>query len=153
MLSFLDAVKVCTIKKPLNFKDRAPRSEYWWCYLFLVIANIVMSIIGLIPIIGQIVYLVWSIYAIFISLSAFVRRLHDLNHSGWWIIAPYVLVIIGVFATLIGYGIQAESFAYIGISLSVIAGIGFIVLFIMAMLRGTVGPNRFGPDPLASINE
>ncbi len=53
------------------------------------------------------------------SLAVTVRRLHDTNSSGWW----YLLVPL----------------PYVG---------GFIV-FAWCCIKGTVGTNRFGPDPLA----
>jgi uncharacterized membrane protein YhaH (DUF805 family) len=52
------------------------------------------------------------------TLAVSIRRLHDLDHGGWWFLL--------IFIPLIG-------------------GIWLLVWFCM---RGTVGPNRFGPDPL-----
>jgi len=48
-----------------------------------------------------------------------VRRLHDLDRSGWWICLAFIPLI------------------------------GAIILIVWFCTRGTVGPNRFGPDPLS----
>jgi uncharacterized membrane protein YhaH (DUF805 family) len=58
--------------------------------------------------------------AIFLpSLAVWVRRLHDVGRSGWW----WLLILIPL--------------------------IGWIVLFVWSVQRGDVGPNEFGPDPIA----
>lgn len=59
------------------------------------------------------------------QLSLTVRRFHDRNISGWWYLALFI-------ANLIPY-------------LNVVAGLAILVI---TVLRGTEGPNRFGPDPL-----
>lgn len=54
------------------------------------------------------------------SLAVGARRLHDTDRSGWWLLIILVPVI------------------------------GWIVLLVFFCSRGTVGPNRFGADPLAA---
>jgi uncharacterized membrane protein YhaH (DUF805 family) len=78
--------------------------------------------------------------------AASIRRLHDRNKSGWWmilfIVAPGLYVQFG--DALRGSGIQ--------FFVRLAALIAFIWGFVeMACLKGTSGPNRFGPDPLAPI--
>src|SRR5262249_12383731 len=78
-------------------------------------------------------------------ISAFaigVKRLHDRNKSGWWILLFYVVPLL-----LGGGGNQAES-AVAGILGLVSLAISIWALIELGFLRGTVGPNRFGPDPL-----
>ena len=53
------------------------------------------------------------------ALALAVRRLHDLDRSGWWLLVGFVPIV------------------------------GTIVLLVWFCTRGTEGPNRFGPDPLA----
>jgi uncharacterized membrane protein YhaH (DUF805 family) len=54
------------------------------------------------------------------GVAVSVRRLHDLDRSGWWLLLT-------------------------------LTGIGIILLLIWDCMRGTPGPNRFGPDPLAGM--
>jgi uncharacterized membrane protein YhaH (DUF805 family) len=55
------------------------------------------------------------------SLAAGVRRLHDTDRSGWWTLLIFVPLI------------------------------GLVLLIVWLASRGTNGPNRFGPDPLAPV--
>jgi uncharacterized membrane protein YhaH (DUF805 family) len=76
-----------------------------------------------------------------------VRRLHDRNRSGWWLI-PF-LVVPGLFD-------QFES--RLGISLpvlvlaTVVAMLGIWAFVELVILKGTTGANRFGPDPLVEVD-
>ena len=67
------AVKTC-FNKYATFSGRANRSEFWFFYLFMLIAMFV-------PIIGWVAQLAFFIPYI----SVTVRRLHDVGKSGWWI--------------------------------------------------------------------
>lgn len=75
-----------------------------------------------------------------------VKRLHDRNKSGWWIvpffIAPNLLYKLGDW---LGYSYLA-AFAML-----VTVGLGLWCFVEMLCLRGTKGPNRFGPDPLGTV--
>lgn len=117
-MDFMTAVKTCLTTKYLNFEDRAQRSEYWWFVLALFIANIIAAILdGVtgIPIFTLIV----TLGLLIPSIAAGVRRLHDLDKSGWWLLISLVPIV------------------------------GFFLLLYWFVQRGTEGDNRFGPDPLA----
>lgn len=94
-----------------NFSGRARRSEYWFFYLFNMIAVFVFIIIGaLIGAIfgggegavgglgfGYILYLLYALAAFIPSIAVTVRRLHDTNRSGWnilWCLLPCVGAIV-----------------------------------------------------------
>ncbi|MGZ3292709.1 MAG: DUF805 domain-containing protein, partial [Xanthobacteraceae bacterium] len=73
-----------------------------------------------------------------------IRRLHDRNKSGWWLI-PFI-VATGLYSEFGGR--IGGSWAAVAVGIAVY--IGFIWgLVEMGFLKGTNGPNRFGPDPLA----
>jgi uncharacterized membrane protein YhaH (DUF805 family) len=117
-----DAVKL-GFANYANFSDRASRSEYWYFLLFYnigVLAGVAIDtwIIGL-PIIA------WTfiLATILPLLSVSVRRLHDLDRSGWWVLLDLVPLV------------------------------GWIILLIWFCTKGTDGPNRFGPDRLASLGQ
>jgi len=117
-----DAVKL-GFANYVNFSDRASRSEYWYFLLFYnigVLAGVAIDtwIIGL-PIIA------WTfiLATILPLLSVSVRRLHDLDRSGWWVLLDLVPLV------------------------------GWIILLIWFCTKGTDGPNRFGPDRLASLGQ
>ena len=111
-------------KKYATLSGRSSRSEFWYwtLYYFLCLAAILAA--GTLA--GE--DLVWIGYVVFAllnfmpSLAVTVRRLHDIDRSGWWYLLIFV-PIIGPFAA--------------------------ILLIAWFTIRGTVGENRFGPDPLA----
>ena len=84
------------------------------------------------------------IVGIWISLAATIKRLHDRNRSGWWSI---VFVIAPALFGKIGGGPDASDTA----SLLALAALPLTIWGAVELLflKGTKGPNRFGPDPLA----
>ena len=86
------------LKKYAVFNGRARRKEYWMFTLFSVIISIIFSIIdkSLNLYISQNMGILSSIYslAVFLpSLGVGVRRLHDTNRSGWWLLIGLIPVI------------------------------------------------------------
>ena len=92
-------------KKYATFSGRASRSEYWWWTLVASVVAIVLNIItgaggsagatvaangtavpgpGLV--VGGILALLWFLAVIVPSLALLVRRLHDVNISGWLVL-------------------------------------------------------------------
>ena len=133
-MGFGEAVKH-VYRNYVNFRDRAPRSEYWWFVLFNIIVSIIVGLVemklGLASGImamgdgsmsasfaGGPLSIIWALANILPGIGVSVRRLHDTDRSGWWL--------------LIG----------------LIPLIGAIVLLVFMCSRGTAGPNRFGPAPL-----
>jgi uncharacterized membrane protein YhaH (DUF805 family) len=106
----------------VNFSDRSSRSEYWWWILFYTIGIIVAAIIdGVIGTDVRIVSGLFGLAMILPNLAVAIRRLHDLDRTGWWVL------------------------------LGLIPIVGWIILLIWYCTKGTDGPNRFGPDPLGGI--
>ena len=142
------------IEKYADFSGRAPRAEYWWFYLATIVAYIVAtiidSILGLDGTVGPygVVVLVLMLALLIPGLAATVRRLHDTNRSGWWIliaIVPYF--ILGI---LFGMAFASGSMAAmggVGLIGGLIAVAGGIALLVFMILPGTPGDNRYGPDP------
>ena len=69
-----------------DFSGRASRSEYWWFYLFTVIATAAAGALG-----GQVGNLA-SIALFLPSVALFVRRLHDVGRRGWWFLVAFTIV-------------------------------------------------------------
>ena len=105
----------------VGFSGRAARSEYWYWTLFAILVSIVTGVLDLLifpnlEFISPLNSLAGL--ALFLpGLAVTIRRLHDLDRTGWWVLL--VLTVIGI-----------------------------IVLLAWFCMRGTVGPNRYGPDPL-----
>jgi uncharacterized membrane protein YhaH (DUF805 family) len=82
-MQFQDAIKTC-FNKYLQFEGRASRSEYWWFFLFTVLAVIAADILG------QNVAAIVGLVLMLPHLAVEVRRLHDVNKSGWWILLKMI---------------------------------------------------------------
>lgn len=75
-MTLTDSIQTC-FNKYATFTGRASRSEYWWFMLCILVLSFVP---GLDVIVG--------IVTLIPSISVGVRRLHDTNHSGWWLLCP-----------------------------------------------------------------
>jgi uncharacterized membrane protein YhaH (DUF805 family) len=85
----------------VNFSGRACRSEYWYWILFIILAEIVTTIIDWI--IGiSVTTSLFGLATVLPSLSIAFRRLHDLDRSGWWIFLS-LIPLIGWIILLIWY--------------------------------------------------
>ena len=152
-----------------DVKGRSPRSEFLWFWLFLLIAAYIIQTLAL----GLISSL--TVNDIVISASALllfaistychaiilIRRFHDHDISGYIICPLYIIICIDrlvgeiyleITRNLIGtpYTLQIPQFAKIaGVVFLIIGVISAIAMLFGCLSRGTVGPNRYGPDPLA----
>ncbi len=91
-MNFVQSIQTC-YKKFFDFSGRASKSEYWWFQLYTIIIYGMQFVFQ-----GDLV-LVFSILVIanIIPLyAAGVRRLHDTDKSGWFVLIS-VIPIIGLF--------------------------------------------------------
>jgi uncharacterized membrane protein YhaH (DUF805 family) len=118
-MNFLQAI-TSGFSNYVNFSARAIRSEYWYWVLFTTVGAFVTAFIDRMD--GVVaLYPLFGLATILPSIAIGVRRLHDLDRSGWWLLLGFVPVI------------------------------GAIVLIIWFCYGGTPAANRFGPDRLASL--
>jgi len=141
------------IEKYADFTGRAPRAEYWWFLLAVIIVfivlNIIESIIGLnrmiLGVYGPLAMLLW-LGTLVPSIAVGIRRLHDTSRSGWWmlLLVPYVVSAIMMVRSMaagsaVGFG-SAGVLGLIGLACC-------IVLLVFYCLPGTPGDNLYGPNP------
>jgi uncharacterized membrane protein YhaH (DUF805 family) len=117
-----------------DFSGRSRRKEYWMFTLFLVIVYAVLATLLFAggfsldptsgePSLGALGWLAGGLFALFAlgslvpTLAVIVRRLHDQDKSGWFILLQFIPYV------------------------------GGIIIFVFMCLDGTRGENRFGPDP------
>ncbi len=140
-----------------SFNGRINRAKWWLAILIYFVISVIIGILMFMAGQGMIMQVISIIVqiAIFISgLAAGAKRLHDRNKSGWWLVLFYVLPIvlfgIGMVIAIAGVAGGSGSAGVLGIVLYV-AGFGVLIwaLVELGCLRGTVGPNQYGPDPLA----
>jgi uncharacterized membrane protein YhaH (DUF805 family) len=109
--------KVVVIERFAQFTGRAGRAEYWWFFLANLIVALILAALSRASIIFTILYVVYSLAVLIPSIAVGIRRLHDTNKSGWWMLLYLVPVV------------------------------GFIVLLVFFVMEGTPGPNQYGPPP------
>ena len=141
-MEFKEAVNTCLTKKYCCFKGRASRSEFWWFCLFTLIMNFVVALLGsLLPALGSIISAVLGLWLLLPTVGVTTRRLHDRNLSGWWQALPLAAALPAV----AGAVLEADWLLMLA---GCAAGLASLWLLILYALKGTAGPNRYGPDPL-----
>ena len=78
------------LKKYATFSGRARRKEYWMFVLFNAIAYIVLMVVDLATIGSGVLPLVYELAVLIPSLAVGVRRLHDTDRSGWWLLIALI---------------------------------------------------------------
>lgn len=116
-LSFGEAIKRGLFENYCNFSGRSSRSEYWWFCLFTTIIGTLMYIFFGDGTAGRILTGIIELALILPSLGVAVRRLHDVDKSGWWLF------------------------------ISLIPLIGAIILIYWYIKPSQEGPNRYGDIP------
>ena len=105
------------------FSGRSRRMEYWYFALFVILISIALSIIdGLIGTYPRtmgagLLSSIFSLAVLIPSIAVTVRRLHDIDRSGWWVL------------------------------ISLVPLIGWIFLLVFTVQHSTPGTNRYGPNP------
>ena len=134
-----------------NFSGRINRAKYWIAMLVYSAIYIVLAIVGYVTdnsAIYQAINGMLNIVIFISSLAVGVKRLHDRNKSGWYLVLFYIVP--GILVTA---GIVVGTFMDDSILLASILGLAAFAIGVWAFvelgcLRGTAGPNRYGPDPL-----
>lgn len=160
------------LKRYADFSGRSRRMEYWMWVVFQFLIGIVFVILmvalggaalmrgdmaglmamGGVLIILYLLYLLLSLVFLVPNLAVTIRRLHDTDRSGWWIMlfwGPYLLMIANTYmmgAKMAGGGDPATG-GTVNLVLSLAFLVGALVLLVFMFLEGTRGPNRYGPDP------
>jgi uncharacterized membrane protein YhaH (DUF805 family) len=87
------------LKKYAVFEGRARRKEYWIFTLFNVIIVFLLVFVAVLFLgqeAGSIVNFLYSLAVLIPSIAVGVRRMHDTDHSGWWILLPIVNLVFAV---------------------------------------------------------
>ncbi len=106
------------VKNYFLFEGRARRKEYWFYSLFYAIFYIALAVVESFVGLQGILSGLFALALLLPTIGVLVRRLHDLDKSGWWALLLLVPLI------------------------------GGLILFIFCCLKGTEGSNRFGEDPV-----
>jgi uncharacterized membrane protein YhaH (DUF805 family) len=130
----------------LSFSGRMNRQRYWVTSVLVYFAVLAASLVAAsVPIVGGVVAAPVVLGGLWVGLAAGVRRLHDRNKAWWWMLLMYLPSLL---LSALGE-VVAVSSPEAGGALRLL-GIPFSLwVFVeLGCLRGTDGPNRFGPHPL-----
>lgn len=108
------------VKQYADFSGRANRKQFWLYALWLIVVYMAIGVVGAVlgEKAGNVFIALAGLALIVPNLAITVRRLHDTDRSGWW-------VLIGLLPL-----------------------IGGLILFVFELLPGTPGENRFSRQPL-----
>jgi uncharacterized membrane protein YhaH (DUF805 family) len=106
-MEFFEAVKTC-FRKYADFTGRATRSEYWWFQLFLILAAMVAGVIA--GAVWQPLALIYHLAVILPNLAVGVRRLHDIDRSGWMLLIALV-PLIGIILLIVWFCQKSDAVA------------------------------------------
>lgn len=118
-MTFSESVSTC-FKKFIDFSGRASRSEFWYFYLFyLIVEFFVMGIVFSVATVSTDGAMVAYTISMFVFLALLfplwavqVRRLHDVNHSGWALLIAFIpivgAIILLVWSCTASYPIQNQ---------------------------------------------
>ena len=165
-------------KRYADFSGRSRRMEFWMWILFQVIVYVVVVILamvlggGAMMMMGSgadptsamaaggammIIFLLYGLFGLVClipSIAVSIRRLHDTDRTGWWLMAfwgPYLVLLASPF--IVGASVASGSDPMAGGVIALIAVlallVGSLILLVFDVLEGTKGPNQYGPDPKA----
>ena len=117
----LSAAVKMSLARYASFSGRARRSEYWYVTLCQLLAMPISYLVWrAIPTLAITLYALFVLGTVVPHMALSVRRLHDVNRTGWWYL------------------------------LGLVPFLGGIVLLVWFCTDGTSGSNRFGADPKAT---
>lgn len=115
-MTFTQSIRTC-LSKYANFSGRASRSEYWWFVLAVFLVSVALNIINPSGTLGGL----FSLAILLPLIAAEVRRLHDTNRSGWFIL------------------------------LNLIPLVGWIILLVWKVQKSDEGTNQYDVQPQTPV--
>ena len=135
-----------------NFDGRVNRSRFWIAAVIFAVIYAVMIILDYVTdhsVVIQALNGMLGIVMLIAGISVGVKRLHDRNKSGWYLLLFYFAP-----CTLAALSVLTDAFVEDSTIIATVLGllafaIGVWAFIEMGCLRGTVGVNQYGPDPVA----
>lgn len=126
-----------------TYEGRLNRIHYWLAVIIYIFAMILAAVLSFVLGMGMLFFIIVAIIYIPVVISGVmvgIKRLHDRDKSGWWLLVFYLLPAV---LSWLGASMGASfifSLASFAVSIWGLVELGF--------LRGTIGPNQYGPDPV-----
>lgn len=117
-----------------DFRGRTARTEFWRYILVYLVISILLDILGI-----RLLSTMVGLALLVPTLAITVRRLHDVDRSGWLVLVPIVPAFLTVSLFYFSW--------LLGVVFALVTLLGSAYLIYLYVLPGMAGPNRFGPDP------
>jgi len=147
-MTFTESIKTVVFKKYATFKGRASRSEYWWYSLFASLISLLGAVIAS-TLYGDpselTLFDIVSLLLLLPGLAVSIRRLHDVNKSGWWLLYPWLGLILVPIASLFDDTSLMDSMVVISFSLMTL---GYLYVLYLAIKKSDSGENQYGKNPV-----
>lgn len=105
------------LKKYTVFSGRARRAEFWWFTLINWVISVVLQLVDNAIGTGGILGGLYALGVLLPSIAVAIRRLHDTDRSGWWLLLVFIPII------------------------------GWLVLLYFYIQDSQPEPNQYGPSP------
>lgn len=133
-----------------DFRGRINRAKFWltaliWFVLFVLIIAAAAARGSM----GSGSWLEVASYAVMMvsGIAVGIKRMHDRDKSAWWLLLFYGIPFP---LSLVTAAVGPHDMSIVSIVLQAVGvGVSLWALVELGMIRGTIGANRFGPDPLA----
>ena len=136
MIKFLQLIIDSFTKKYFQLRSRASRKEYCAFIFFSIFCDLLIKTLFFLS--YKVFIVISFLYLVFIFIPALtitVRRLHDLNLSGYW---NFMIIPISCCLAIDKYK-----------NISLIAGIIIIIFTLLLMFfKGTSTSNKYGEPPI-----
>jgi uncharacterized membrane protein YhaH (DUF805 family) len=160
------------LKRYAQTSGRSPRREFWMWILFLFVAQIILAVLDSVFGLGGstevqrstvdgggimarsygtgtrggVLSGLFSIATFVPNFTVTIRRLHDVDRSGWWLLLPLAPALLMAVLMFASSGILV---AAVGLLIAA----ALIIQLVWYCSHGTRGPNRFGPDPYGGLSD
>ena len=130
----------------ISFSGRINRAKFWIAILIYAAVCVVVAAIAFLGTTALSLNVIVGLLLAISSIGVTIKRLQDRNKSGWYVLLFWFAPLILLF---IGFQINAMS-DFVATALWLIAIVLGMWSFIeLGCLRGTIGQNKYGSDPLA----
>jgi uncharacterized membrane protein YhaH (DUF805 family) len=140
-----------------SLRGRISRSQYWLRFFLPVLAiGFVLNLLQAVGIEGaRTVSHVFNLLVLWSGIAVLVKRIHDRNKPGalvWLLYAPLLVAIVFTIIAIIGAVMNSGEAGVMGLLSGalwvLVIGVAIWFFIEFGCMRGTIGPNRFGPDPV-----
>jgi len=132
-----------------SFDGRINRKPYWIAAILLMVAGLVLQAAATL-LMGPLAGMIVGILFLYPSFALTVKRAHDRNRPMWLVGTFFVLMVLITLLTPPDIEqMKASPSTPFLLAATIWLVMSLFFLVDLGFLRGTAGPNRFGPDPLA----